>query len=87
MELTEHELLKRLDNEFDDVDFRVSECATKGVAAIVYFYEEKIVYGHTKQSLEDEMPTVSEDQHITEINFNANDMESLCRALNNTEED
>ena len=49
--------------------------------------EEKIVYGHTKQSLEDEMPTVSEDQHITEINFNANDMESLCRALNNTEKD
>ena len=49
--------------------------------------EEKIVYGHTRQSLEDEMPTVSEDQHITEINFNANDMESLCRALNNTEED
>ena len=49
--------------------------------------EEKIVYGHTKQSLEDEMPTVSEDQHITKINFNANDMESLCRALNNTEED
>ena len=49
--------------------------------------EEKIVYSHTKQSLEDEMPTVSEDQHITEINFNANDMESLCRALNNTEED
>jgi len=45
--------------------------------------EEKIVYGHTKQSLEDEMPTVSEDQEITEINFNANDMESLCDALNN----
>ena len=45
--------------------------------------EEKIIYGHTKQSLEDEMPTVSEDQEITEINFNANDMESLCDALNN----
>ena len=47
--------------------------------------EEKIVYGHTKQSLEDEMPTVSEDQEITEINFNANDMESLCDALNNAD--
>ena len=47
--------------------------------------EEKIVYSHTKQSLENEMPTVSEDQHITEINFNANDMESLCDALNNKE--
>jgi hypothetical protein len=40
-----------------------------------------IIYGHTKQSLEDEMPTVSEDQEITEINFKANDMESLCIAL------
>jgi hypothetical protein len=29
------------------------------------------------------MPTVSEDQKITEINFKANDMESLCIALNN----
>ena len=46
--------------------------------------EEKIVYGHTKESLEDEMPTVSEDQEIIEINFNANDMESLCNALNNS---
>ena len=45
--------------------------------------EEKIIYGHTKQSLENEMPTVSEDQEITEINFKANDMESLCIALNN----
>ena len=47
--------------------------------------EEKIVYGHTRQSLEDEMPTVSEDQHITEINFNVNDMENLCTALNNAD--
>ena len=47
--------------------------------------EEKIIYGHTKQSLEDEMPTVSEDQHITEINFNANDMKDLCTALNNSD--
>ena len=49
--------------------------------------EEKIIYSHIKQSLEEEMPTVSEDQEIKEINFDANDMESLCRALNNTEED
>ena len=48
--------------------------------------EEKIIYSHMRQSLEEEMPTVSEDQKITEINFNANDMESLCLALNNTEE-
>ena len=47
--------------------------------------EEKIIYGHIKKSLEEEMPTVSEDQEITEIHFNANDMESLCNALNNDE--
>ena len=47
--------------------------------------EEKIIYSHMRQSLEEEMPTVSEDQEITEINFNANDMESLCNALNNDE--
>jgi len=47
--------------------------------------EEKIIYSHIRQSLEEEMPTVSEDQEITEINFNAKDMESLCDALNNKE--
>ena len=40
--LNEHELLKRLDNEFDDVDFEISESATKGVVATVHFYEKKI---------------------------------------------
>ena len=39
--LTENELLKRLDNEFYDVDFSVGDCDTKGVVAIVYFYEDK----------------------------------------------
>ena len=39
--LTEHELFKRLDNEFADVDFSVRDCATKGVVATVYFYEDK----------------------------------------------
>ena len=47
--------------------------------------EQKIVYSHNKQSLENELPTVSEDQEITEINFNANDMEDLCTALNNSD--
>ena len=47
--------------------------------------EEKIIYGHTKQSLENEMPTVSENQEIVEIDFNANDMEDLCTALNNAD--
>ena len=40
--LTEHELMKRLDNEFPDVDFHYTECATKGVVATVYFYENKL---------------------------------------------
>ena len=40
--LTEHELIKRLDNEFDDLDFYITECATKGVVATVYFYEKKL---------------------------------------------
>ena len=45
--LTEHELIKRLDNEFDDVDFQISNCATKDergfkVVATVYFYEKKL---------------------------------------------
>jgi len=40
--LTEYELTKRLDHEFYDVDFRVTECATKGVVAVVYFYEKKL---------------------------------------------
>ena len=50
-----------------------------------YEVQTKFIYGHIKKSLEEEMPTVSEDQKITEINFDANDMESLCDALNNDE--
>ena len=41
-ELTMHELCKRLDNEFDDVDIQIKECATKGTVAVVYFFEDKI---------------------------------------------
>lgn len=40
--ITEHELLKRLDNEFNDLDFEIRDCATKGVVATVYFYEKKL---------------------------------------------
>tara|TARA_B100000029_G_scaffold462962_1_gene495899 strand:+ start:900 stop:1109 length:210 start_codon:yes stop_codon:yes gene_type:complete len=47
--------------------------------------EQKIIYGHIKEHLENEMPTISENQEIKQINFNANDMESLCNALNNDE--
>jgi hypothetical protein len=39
-----------------------------------------------KEHLENEFPTVSEDQEITKINFDTNDMESLCDALNNSDE-
>ena len=40
--LTMDELCNRLGNEFDDVNMRVQECATKGCVAVVYFYENKI---------------------------------------------
>jgi len=40
--LTEYELLKRLDNEFEDVDFNVHDSPTKGTVAVVYFYEDKL---------------------------------------------
>ena len=40
--LSMDELCDRLDNEFDDVDMRIKECATKGCVAVVYFYEDKI---------------------------------------------
>lgn len=39
--LTEYELLKRLDNEFSDVDFSVRKSATKGVVAMIIFHEDK----------------------------------------------
>tara|TARA_Y100000114_G_C11701406_1_gene298621 strand:- start:411 stop:608 length:198 start_codon:yes stop_codon:yes gene_type:complete len=29
-------------NEFDEVDYRIEECATKGCVAVVYFYEDKL---------------------------------------------
>lgn len=40
--LSEHELMNRLDNEFDDCDFAISESATEGCVAVVFFYEEKL---------------------------------------------
>ena len=39
--LTMHELCKRLDSEFDDVDFVIHDSPTKGTVAVVYFYEDK----------------------------------------------
>ena len=42
MKLTEHELVERLDKEFEDCDFQISHCATKGVVKTVYFYEDKL---------------------------------------------
>ena len=40
--LTEHELTKRLDGEFSDVDFVYHESPTKGVVATITFYEDKL---------------------------------------------
>jgi len=39
--LTMYELSKLLDNAFPELDFRITECATKGTTAVVYFYEDK----------------------------------------------
>ena len=47
--------------------------------------ELKVFYDHVKENLEMQLPTVSEDQEIKEIKFDANDMESLCNALNNSD--
>ena len=52
--LTEHELIKRLDNEFSDVDFEITECATKGVVATVYFHEKKLDWTQEWEKKEDE---------------------------------
>jgi len=46
---------------------------------------EKVWYSNKKEDLENQFPTISIDQHITEINFNANDMQGLCDQLNNNE--
>jgi hypothetical protein len=40
--LTKHELSKRLDAEFDDVDLSIHDSPTKGTVAVVYFYEDKL---------------------------------------------
>ena len=48
--------------------------------------ELKVFYHHVKENLEMQLPTVSEDQEIKEINFDANNMKSLCDQLNNIEE-
>jgi len=43
--LTEHELSKRLDNEFQDVGYvfhdPTTKEATQGIVAVVYFYEDE----------------------------------------------
>ena len=40
--LTMHELCKRIDAEFYDVDLSVHDSPTKGTVAVVYFYEDKL---------------------------------------------
>jgi|9_EtaG_2_1085328.scaffolds.fasta_scaffold118891_1 hypothetical protein len=39
--LTMDELCDRLNKEFDDVDIRITDPATKGCVAVVVFYEDK----------------------------------------------
>jgi len=40
--LTMHELCKRIDNEFEDVDLSIHDSPTKGTVAVIYFYEDKL---------------------------------------------
>ena len=42
--LTMHDVADLLGsfNDFDEIDYRIQECATKGCVAIVYFYEDKV---------------------------------------------
>lgn len=40
--LTMHELCKRIDAEFYDVDLSIHDSPTKGCVAVVYFYEDKL---------------------------------------------
>ena len=40
--LTMHELNEMLNGAFPELDFHITECATKGTVATVYFYEDKI---------------------------------------------
>jgi len=47
--------------------------------------DELIQYATHKEHLEKQLPTVSPDQEITEIEFDANDMEDLVNQLNNKE--
>ena len=52
--LTMDELCDRLDNDFDDVDMQIKECATKGCVAIVYFYENKLSKEKQKNILKEQ---------------------------------
>jgi hypothetical protein len=42
--LTMHDVADLLGsfNDFDAIDYRIQECATKGCVAIIYFYEDKL---------------------------------------------
>ena len=42
--LTKHDVADLLGsfNDFDEIDYRIEECATKGCVAVVYFYEDKV---------------------------------------------
>ena len=52
--LTKHDVADLLGsfNDFDEIDYRIKECATKGCVAIVYFYEDKLSKEKQKTVLE-----------------------------------
>ena len=54
--LTMHDVADLLGsfNDFDEIDYRIQECATKGCVAIVYFYENKLSKEKQKNILKEQ---------------------------------
>tara|TARA_R100000734_G_C3316778_1_gene109450 strand:+ start:2009 stop:2182 length:174 start_codon:yes stop_codon:yes gene_type:complete len=39
-------------DDFNEIDYRIKECATKGCVAVVYFYEDKLTKEQQKTVIE-----------------------------------
>ena len=54
--LTMHDVADLLGSfyDFDEIDYRIQECATKGCVAIVYFYENKLSKEKQKNILKEQ---------------------------------
>jgi len=66
--LTMHDVADLLGsfNDFDEIDYRIQECATKGCVAIVYFYEDKLSKEKQKTVIEGyEIPYTGGDSALS----------------------